>query len=243
MAESETELYSPLETAFKIIHMSSPKSFLLLWVLVSSSCLVFSDLISSATPFLLIYWCSLGLVQGILLGFYYSSGGYRWALTSAIFGLSLCFLLISVPWALSGSSSSRATLLSPSLALKGFVLIVPLSRLPYLYFTAYDVIPGALGLAIICGLFMFVGGSFLGDIQQRALGIGFSWWWLLASGLVWTVGTVLFFMGGFLFTISDFSKDYALILALLISGTKGSFIKGISLVFLFNRERSRDLDE
>lgn len=87
---------------------------------------------------------------------------------------------------------------------------------------------------------MFAGGAFLGYIQQRALGIRFSCWWLLASGLVWTVGTVVFLLGAFLFLISDFSQDYASILALPVSGATGSFIKGISLVFLFNREHSRN---
>lgn len=88
---------------------------------------------------------------------------------------------------------------------------------------------------------MFAGGAFIGYLQQRALGISFSWWWLLASVSVWTVGTVVFLMGAFLLDIgSGFFKDYASTLALLISGAIGSFIKGISLVSLFNRERLKD---
>ena len=87
---------------------------------------------------------------------------------------------------------------------------------------------------------MFVGGALLGYIQLRALGIRFRWWWLLASGLVWSVGTVVFLIGAFLVDNgSVFYKGYASILALLISGAVGSFIKGVSLLFLFNRERSR----
>ncbi len=209
--------------------MSSLKPFLVLWVLGSSSCLVFSGLLSSITPFLLTYWCSLGLVQGILLRFY-SSRAYRWALTSAIFGVSLCVLLPVVLGGLSHElSPSRVFLLSPSLALKGWLFIVYFS--PNFSGSAHDALPVALISAVCFSLFMFAGGAFLGDIQQRVLGICFSWWWLLASGLVWTVGTVLFLMGAFLFTSSGFYKDYASILALLISGAAGSFIKGISLVF------------
>ncbi len=130
--------------------------------------------------------------------------------------------------------------LRPSSVVDGCFFIFSLLLLASPSATDYDRLPAMLIVAILCSLFMFVGGAFLGDIQQRALGIRVSWWWLLTSGLVWAVGTIVFLMGVFLLVVgSGFSKDYALILALLISGAAGSFIKGISLVFLFNRERLR----
>ena len=223
--------------------MRSPESFLLLWVLVSSSCLVFSELLSSTTPFLLTYWCSLGLIQGILLRFY-SSRVYRWALTSAIFGVSLIVLLpLFIRGILNTFNKTSISIffrLRPSSVVDGWFFIFSLLLLVSPSATDYDRLPAMLIVAVLCSLFMFVGGAFLGDIQQRALGIRVSWWWLLTSGLVWAVGTIVFLMGVFLLVVgSGFSKDYALILALLISGAAGSFIKGISLVFLFNRERLR----
>lgn len=229
--------------------MSSSESFLilwlLLWVLGSSSCLVFSELLASTTPFLLAYWCSLGLIQGILLRFC-SSRAYRWALTSAILGVSLFVLLPLVLGGLAHKvTTSKIFLLSPSPALKSWLVFVYFSFIGQgLSATMYDALPVALLLAVFLSLFMFAGGAFLGYIQQRALGIRFRWWWLLASGLVWAVGTVVFLMGAFILdNSSGFSKGYASILALLISGATGSFIKGVSLLFLFNRERSRDLYE
>lgn len=222
--------------------MSSPKLFLLLWVLVSSSCLVFSELLSSTTPFLLTYWCSLGLIQEILLRFY-SSRVYRWALTSAIFGVSLFVLLPLVLGGLLNTFNKTSSIffqLRPSSVVNSWFTTFSFLFLPYLSATKYDILPAMLNVAVFCSLFMFVGGAFLGYIQQRALGIRFSWWWLLTSGLVWAVGTIVFLMGvSLLFFGSGFSKNYALILALIISGAAGSFIKGISLVFLFNRERLR----
>ena len=225
--------------------MSSKESFLLvwllLWVLGSSSCLVFSEFLSSTTPFLLTYWCSLGLIQAILLRFY-SPRAYRWALTSAIFGVSLCVLLplvLTVP--LHRIPNTKVFLLSPSLTLKGFAIFISFAYISRLSATTYDALPLASFLAAFFSLFMFVGGAFLGYLQQRALSIRLSWWWLLASGSVWTVGTIVFLMGAILLdTGSGFFKDYASTLALLISGAIGSFIKGISLVFIFNRERLKD---
>ena len=229
--------------------MSSSESFLivwlLLWVLGSSSCLVFSELLASTTPFLPAYWCSLRLIQGILLRFC-SSRAYRWALTSAIFGVSLFGLL---PLVLGGLlhrvPTSNFFLFSPSLALMGWLIFVHFPSIGTGFSSSgYDILPLAWNSAIFFSLFMFAGGAFLGYIQQRALGIRFRWWWLLASGLVWAVGTVVFLMGAFIFDKdSVFFNGYAWILALLISGATGSFIKGVSLLFLFNRERSRNLYE